>query len=159
MEKYFELKIPSDPKMMRLVRKNVSLACEMVGFSEREVNAVTLAVDEGCTNIIRHCYGEKTQGVIILRLRLYRDKIVIVLKDFGSEMDLEELERCRKKTQHAMEKRGPVRPGGLGVLLMHSVMDKVQYKTSPKSGSVLRLTKYLSHPKEVEVAGSGSSTG
>ena len=128
MEEYLELKIPSDPKMMRLVRRNVSLACEMVGFDQREVNAITLA---------------------------YRDKIVILLKDFGGKVDLEEIEKCRKKRQRELEKHGPVRPGGLGVLLIHSVMDKVQYKTSLKSGTVLRLTKYLSPPKEAKVAGSG----
>lgn len=122
-------------------------------LSEREVSAVTLAVDEGCTNIIRHCYGEKNQGVIILRLRLYRDKIVIVLKDFGGKIDLKELERCRKRSQHALEKRGQVRPGGLGVLLMHSVMDKVQYKTSPKSGPFLPRNFSLSPPdKPFEIA-------
>ena len=159
MEEYFELKIPSDPKMMRLVRRNVSLACEMVGFGQREVNAITLAVDEGCTNIIRHCYGKDTRGVIIIRLRLYRDKIVILLKDFGSRVDLDEIEKCRKRRQRDLEHSGPVRPGGLGVLLIHSVMDKVQYKTNRKSGTVLRLTKYLSPPKEAKVAGSGSSSG
>jgi len=159
MQEFLELKIPSNPKMMRLVRRNVLLACEMVGFSERDANAVTLAVDEGCTNIIRHCYGEKNTGVIILRLRLYSDKIVIVLKDFGGKVDLKKLEECRRKRQRELQKRGTVRPGGLGVLLIHSVMDKVQYKAGRSSGTVLRLTKYLSHAKEVEIGGSGSSAG
>lgn len=153
MEECIELKIPGEPKMMRLVRKNVSLACEMVGFPEREVNAITLAVDEGCTNIIRHCYGEKSPGLIVVRLHLHRDKIVISLKDFGHRIDLKKLEECRKRKQRLLGKRTQLRPGGLGVMLIHSVMDKVQYKTSQKSGTVLRLTKYLSHAKEAEVAG------
>ncbi|MFC1613935.1 ATP-binding protein [Gemmatimonadota bacterium] len=153
MEKCIELKIPGDPKMMRLVRKNVALACEMVGFPERDSNAVTLAVDEGCTNIIRHCYGDKNKGEIIVRLHLYKDRIVILLKDFGEGIDLKKLEDCRKKSVRSLKNRSALKPGGLGVMLIHSVMDKVQYKTSPKSGTVLRLTKYLSSQKEAEVAG------
>ncbi|MBN2288130.1 MAG: ATP-binding protein [Candidatus Glassbacteria bacterium] len=153
MEECLEIKIPGKPKMMRLVRRNVSMACEMVGFKERETNAITLAVDEGCTNIIRHCYGEKNEGLIVVRIHMFPDKIVVSLKDFGGKVDLRKLERCRKKKQRSLERAGPVKPGGLGVMLIHNVMDRVQYKTSSKSGTVLRLTKYLSHTKEAEVAG------
>lgn len=152
MEQCIEIRIPGEPKMMRLVRKNVALACEMIGFSERDTNAVTLAVDEGCTNIIRHCYGEKNQGAIVVRLHLHKDKIVISLKDFGEGIDLKKLENCRKKSVRSLKNR-TLKPGGLGVMLIHSVMDKVEYKTNPKSGTVLRLTKYLSYQKEAEVAG------
>ena len=34
-----------------------------------------------------------------------------------------------------------VRPGGLGVHIIKSVFDKVQYDTSPPEGTVLRMRK------------------
>ncbi|MEA2062761.1 MAG: ATP-binding protein [Gemmatimonadota bacterium] len=148
MEEYIELKIPGNPKMLCLVRQNVNLACRMVGFDERQVNGITLAVDEGCTNIIRHCYGGDTKGVIVVRLRLYADRIVIVLRDFGEGMDSKKLEKCLAKRQLCKVSKKAVRPGGLGVMLIHTVMDRVQYKTSPDFGTVLKLTKYLSDSRE-----------
>ena len=97
MKEYFEIKIPSNPKMMRLVRRMISQACEMVGFSPRDINAITLAVDEGCTNIIRHSYCDSAEGEILIRVRLFPDKIIIVLRDFGDEIDLDRLRECVKK--------------------------------------------------------------
>ena len=148
MEDYIELKVPSNPKMMRLVRRNVTAASELVGFNDKDVKAITLAVDEGCTNIIRHCYKSVPNGIIIVRIRMYSNRIEIVLKDFGDEVDLKRLEKCRKEVLVKLEDPESVSPGGLGVMLIHSVMDKVQYKTSQELGTVLRLIKYLDKPGE-----------
>ncbi|RKY23485.1 MAG: hypothetical protein DRP79_09150 [Planctomycetota bacterium] len=155
MSDYFDIKIPSNPKMMRLVRKTIAQACEMVGFSEREVYSITLAVDEGCTNIIRHCYGGSSQGEIVIRVRLHEDKIVIMLKDFGGEIDVKKLEECMKRRKKELENKEALQPGGLGVMLIHSIMDKVQYKTNPASGTVLRLVKYVAKVKGEKVASQG----
>jgi anti-sigma regulatory factor (Ser/Thr protein kinase) len=153
MKESFDIKIPSNPRMMQLVRKTIAQACEMVGFSEREVHGVTLAVDEGCTNIIRHSYQGSETSHIIIRVRLYDDRIEIVLRDFGNGIDVEKLRKCVEKRKRELERSGPVRPGGLGVMLIHSIMDKVHYKTSQNSGTVLRLVKYLSDTREKKIAG------
>jgi serine/threonine-protein kinase RsbW len=143
MQDYFDIKIPSNPKLMRLVRRAVASACELMGFDPREVNAITLAVDEGCTNIIRHCHGGRYCGVIEIRLRMGRDRLVVMIRDFGVAIDLARLEDCLARCKRELDSPGPVQPGGLGVMLIHSVMDKVRYKTNPRSGTVLRLVKYL----------------
>jgi anti-sigma regulatory factor (Ser/Thr protein kinase) len=134
--------------MMRLVRRNVTAASELVGFADKEVKAITLAVDEGCTNIIRHCYNCRRDKVIIVRIRMYSNRIEILLKDFGEEVDLKRLEASWKDVLQKLEDPESVSPGGLGVMLIHSVMDKVQYKTSKNFGTVLRLIKYLDKPGE-----------
>ncbi len=157
MKESFDIKVPSNPRMMQLVRKTIAQACEMVGFSEREVHAVTLAVDEGCTNIIRHCYQGSETGHIVIRVRLYDDKIEIILRDFGDEIDVEKLRKCVKKMKRKLKRSGTVRPGGLGVMLIHSIMDKVHYKTSQDSGTVLRLVKYLSDAREKEIASNSTA--
>ena len=153
MNDTIDIRIQSNPKMMRLVRKTIDQASEMVGFSERDVHAVTLAVDEGCTNIIRHCYRGSKVGDIVIRIRMYEDRIEIALRDFGEAIDVGKLRDCVEKRRQELETAGPVRPGGLGVMLIHSVMDKVQYKSSPTAGTVLRLVKYLSVEREKKIAG------
>jgi anti-sigma regulatory factor (Ser/Thr protein kinase) len=84
---------------------------------------------------------------------LYDDRIEIVLRDFGNGIDVEKLRKCVEKRKRELERSGPVRPGGLGVMLIHSIMDKVHYKTSQNSGTVLRLVKYLSDTREKKIAG------
>ena len=148
MKETIDIKIQSNPKMMRLVRKVIGQACEIVGFSERDSHSVTLAVDEGCTNIMRHCYCGSQTDQILIRIHMFDDKIEIMLKDFGHQIDVKKLRKCVEQRKREMEQSGPVKPGGLGVMLIHSIMDKVDYRTSTDSGTVLRLIKYLSKTKE-----------
>lgn len=143
MSECFDIRIPGHPKMMQLVRRTIGQACEMVGFSERETSAVMLAVDEGCTNIIRHCYQGSEKEDIVIRIRMFKDRIEILLRDFGEEIDVGKLHECMEKRRKELEEQGPVRPGGLGVMLIHSTMDRVQYKSSPKFGTVLKLVKHV----------------
>ncbi len=156
---FFEIRIPANPKLMRLVRKTISQACELVGFTARESFAVTLAVDEGCTNIIRHCYGVGAGGEIVIRVRMYQDRIVILLRDFGGQIDLDRLRDCMEQRRRELDGLGPPpRPGGLGVMLIHSTMDRVHYRTSREAGSVLRLTKFLHNAdRGGSLAGKGAS--
>ncbi len=144
MKECFDIRIPGHPKMMKLVRSAVGQACEMVGFNARDSHAVVLAVDEGCTNIIRHSYRDCNEEYIVIRIRLHNNRIEILLRDFGEEIDVDKLHDCVEARRRELEQQGPVRPGGLGVMLIHSIMDRVQYKSSRKYGTVLKLVKYVS---------------
>jgi anti-sigma regulatory factor (Ser/Thr protein kinase) len=144
MRECLDIRIPGHPKMMKLVRSTVGQACEMVGFNARDSHAVVLAVDEGCTNIIRHCYRDCSEDYIVIRIRLHKNRIEILLRDFGEQIDVDKLRNCVESRRRELEEQGPVRPGGLGVMLIHSIMDRVQYKSNCKFGTVLKLVKYVS---------------
>lgn len=148
MRECLDIRIPSHPKMMKLVRSTVSQACEMVGFCARDSHQIVLAVDEGCTNIIRHCYRGCSEDDIVIRIRLFNNRIEIMLRDFGEEIDVEKVRECIEARRRELKKQGPVRPGGLGVMLIDSIMDRVQYKSSQKFGTVLKMVKYVSPGKE-----------
>lgn len=134
MNDSFEIVIPSNPKYLRLVRFVVSEAAQIMGFEEDESQKICLAVDEACTNIIRHSYDGDLTKKIITVLHLSDEKLIIKIKDFGKELDLTKIEKKnRRKTT----------PGGLGVNLIVSIMDIVEYdKTSEKFNRV-KLTKFL----------------
>ncbi len=152
MKECLDIRIPGHPKMMKLVRSTIGQACEMVGFNARDSHAIVLAVDEGCTNIIRHCYQDCCDEDIVIRIRLYKNRIEILLRDFGEEIDVEKLRDCVEARRRELEEQGPVRPGGLGVMLIHSIMDRVQYKSGRKYGTVLKLVKYVSPKGGKEIA-------
>src|SRR5580698_5083219 len=51
-----KLELPSDPSLLCAVRGAVERLTEYFGFSAPDCRAVTRAVDEALTNIIRHSY-------------------------------------------------------------------------------------------------------
>jgi anti-sigma regulatory factor (Ser/Thr protein kinase) len=129
-----ELKLPSDPKLLKIIRCVIKHLCEDCGYSKEESNAITLAVDEAVANIIKHAYGGQEDQPIILSFRCLKDRLQIKLRDFGRKAD--------PKTIKPRDLED-VKPGGLGVHFIKSTMDIVIYDNSLDKGNQLTLAKYL----------------
>ena len=137
-----EIKLPSDPQYLKIIRSTIAHLSEICGFSDEECNAVTIAVDEAAANIIKHTYnGDKGQN-IIAQFKILSDKLEVVLRDFGRKIDPD-----RIKSRNLDD----IRPGGLGVHLIKTTMDEVHYDNSPDVGNKLIMAKYLPGRGEVDV--------
>lgn len=108
----------------------------MRGFSDEDAQFIMLAVDEACTNIIKHSYKGRYDGEISILCRERGDGIEFVLTDSGERPDVSEW---------PIRSLEDVRPGGLGLHLIRAVMDKVLYRQGER-GNELVLAKYL-HPR------------
>ncbi len=127
-----QLTLPSHPKYMKLVRALVSQAAQMAGFGDDHVTPIVLAVDEACTNIIRHCYGNDYGQTIIVYVAVIGPRLQIGLRDFGPKRDSSEF-----KSRDLDD----VRPGGLGMHFIYTTMDAVEFDDSLPRGTLLTLTK------------------
>jgi anti-sigma regulatory factor (Ser/Thr protein kinase) len=109
-------------------------ACKQLGYPESEINVITLAIDEACTNIIRYAYcGES--GRIVLEIYQEPKQAIFRLRDFAPCIDGACLEYRKKNL---------LEPGGLGLQLIHQVMDSVQLIPPPEPiGNILELKKRL----------------
>ena len=134
MPETIEIKIPAEPKHLKIVRLAIQHICEMIGFSAEESNNLTLAVDEACSNIIRHAYDGPTLQPIHITCKIFRNRVEFLLRDFGKKANLDDIKS---------RQLDDVRPGGLGVHLIKSVMDKVVYDNSFEIGNQLQLVKYF----------------
>jgi serine/threonine-protein kinase RsbW len=142
------LELPSDPNLLCAVRGAVERLCESFGFSPEECRAVTRAVDEALTNIIRHAYGGRPDGPIEMSFRSVHqpndprsaEGIEILLCDQGPAIKPDQL--CVR----ALEE---VRPGGLGLHFIQQSMDIVEYKRANGTNR-LRLVKYVRGAKHGE---------
>ncbi|MBI1884139.1 MAG: ATP-binding protein [Chlamydiae bacterium] len=132
LENRIEITFESHPRWLQHVRAMVRSFCSLVGFSKPQVHAVVLAVDEACTNVIRHSYEGKPRCPIFLECESKNHTVEFLLKDQGPAIDL-------KKIQH--RSLDDVKPGGLGVFFIHKAMDKVEYKRE-KGFNVLRMLKH-----------------
>ncbi|UCE04910.1 MAG: ATP-binding protein [bacterium] len=134
MVEVIEIRIPSKPKFLKIIRAGMNHICETMGFSQEESNNITLAVDEACSNIIKHAYGGSTNKPIHVKCVLSEDRLEVILRDFGKKADESEIKS---------RELDDVRPGGLGVHLIKSVMDIVRYDNSYEQGNQLQLVKYV----------------
>lgn len=134
-----EIKILSDPKYLKILRSAVSHLAKISGFSLKDRNALTLAVNEAAANIMKHAYKNEKDKPIFMNCRLLDDRLEIVLRDSGIKTDTEKI-RSRKLED--------VKPGGLGVHIIKSTMDVVIYDNSLENGNQLTLAKYLPRRKQ-----------
>ena len=134
------LSITANPEYLRVVRLAVRQVGQVIGFDEKTCELVTLSVEEALTNIIRHSYDGPCDEQLIIKLNMIeghsKDKtgFEIVIRDFGKQVDPEIIKG---------RELDDVRPGGLGVHLIQSVMDEVKYEHADDRGMVLQMRKYL----------------
>jgi serine/threonine-protein kinase RsbW len=121
------------------VREFVLGAARAFGFSEEEASKIVLAVDEACTNVIKHAYHYATDRTIQIVVEPNKDRFQVTVIDDGKAFNPSSVKLPDLK-QHLTH----YRRGGLGIYLMKSLMDKVEYKYSPGKKNEVRLIKYLS---------------
>ena len=81
------LAIRSDARYLEPVRTVVKEVTLLAGFPEDETAEVVLAVTEGLTNVIRHCYRNCADQRIDLALTFAGDEFEIRIDDYGKFVD------------------------------------------------------------------------
>ena len=129
----------SCPNQLFDIRKNVTDICQQLSFSEQDINAIVLAIDEACTNIIRYAYGDCRDGKIQIAVSTDPSQVIFRLHDFAKHVSRD----CLK-----MKPTPSLVPGGLGVQLMQEIMDSVEFvHTSACKGNILEMKKDLPQEK------------
>lgn len=118
------------------IRDFVGSAAERAGLSEKEVYSVQLAVDEACSNIIEHAYDGISDGKIEISCKVEAGQITVVIHDHGKQFDMS---RVRKPNLSRDLNEREI--GGLGVYLMHKLMDEITFSSSKKYGNTLTMVK------------------
>ena len=95
---------------------------------------LTLAVEEAASNVIAHGYKGRG-GPLCVRLEVSGDDVTVGVRDQARPFKPGKIKPPDTKTP--LEDR-PV--GGLGLLLMHRLMDEVRYETLP-DGNLLTMVK------------------
>ena len=130
--------IKSRTEKLALVREFVSDAARRFGFDEEAINKIALAVDEACTNVIKHSYKFATDKDIDISVAAKGSSFEIVIRDQGKAFDPEAVKKPDMKEYLSQYRRG-----GLGMYLMRSLMDNVEYHALPGSKNEVRMSKTL----------------
>jgi serine/threonine-protein kinase RsbW len=135
-----KLKVTSKTENLVLIREFIQSAANQVGMKPGITEDIILAVDEACTNIIKHAYKSYPDGEILLRLKYSDHKLTITIVDYGKSFHPENVPDPDLQKYYRQH-----RVGGLGMYLMKTLMDEVKYSSVPGKYNEVYLTKYLSN--------------
>ena len=140
-EKSFTLQVPSSTENLALIREFVSVIGVQAGFDEKDVMRLQLALDEACANVIEHAYDLEATHEVTVRALIDDDAIRFEVIDRGKGFDPAHI-----REQNIDELIRDRRSGGLGLRLIRSIMDDVQYQIVPGQKNELRMVKRLRKP-------------
>ena len=122
---YFQVQtIPAKFEQLKTLGEFVGHACQAAAFDGRISYAVTLAVDEACSNIIEHaCRSIPETCEITCTCAVDEYALYIELHDHGSPFNPSEIPE--PDINAGLEGRGM---GGLGIYFMRHLMDEVNFR-------------------------------
>jgi serine/threonine-protein kinase RsbW len=142
------IQTPGHGKYLAYIRAIVGDLARKVGFDEGESAKIEMAVDEACSNVVRHAYSpdkewcwQQRDPEIRLDMRIEGGHLVIEINDHGQRFDFANY-HLPKMEDHLRE----MKPGGYGIPIMRNFMDEVQYSSNDQTGNTLRMVKYLKKP-------------
>jgi len=130
--------VKSTTDNLALIREFTKSAAEESGFPDETTGKIVLAVDEACTNIIKHAYKYSSNGDINIRIKFEKPKFTISITDEGNHFDPNKIPEPDLREYYRQK-----RIGGLGMFLMKKLMDEVKYSTVTGNKNQVVLVKYL----------------
>ena len=134
MKEGIRIDIPSHPKYLSVVRGVTERFGKVNGMDRKLIGDIKLAIDEACSNVIKHSYRGDTSKKIKLTYEINRESFKVVIDDSGLKADMESLKG---------RDLDDVRPGGLGVHFIKKIFDVFMFDEAKKRGNRLMLIKHL----------------
>lgn len=126
---------PARADALQAVREVVNQACDDCGCTQSMATDIVIAVGEACQNVVRHAYKDIEDGEATLEIYCKEGIIEFHLQDSAPSVDPEKLK------PEWPEEPGP---GGLGICLIHDIMDEVEHIPAPSGqGNLLRMVKHI----------------
>jgi anti-sigma regulatory factor (Ser/Thr protein kinase)/GNAT superfamily N-acetyltransferase len=127
-KKISSLVVPNELGYIESVIAYSNNISKRVGFSEREIQEISIAVKEACENVITHAFELHEDESFTITFEILNDGLKIIIDEMGLPF-LPALDKQIKESPglHAMEKN----------------MDNVLYVNKGKDGKELQLIKYL----------------
>ncbi len=135
---HVELHLPNRPEFVAVARLTVSAIACRLAFDIDAIEDIKVAVGEACTNAIEHgCPAQRGTQMIVVRCDIADDTLIITVLDPGEGFDPATAERQHPRGTMVLTERG------LGMLLIESLMDEVDFSSNPGNGTQVRMVKRL----------------
>jgi anti-sigma regulatory factor (Ser/Thr protein kinase) len=135
MDKDMRLTVRSDPRFLGSIRRMVRGWLEASEIAEETAADVVLAIDEACSNVIRHAYEGRCDQALEISLHSEPEQLVFQISDHGEPCPPE----CTEKRPLQVPNLDDLKPGGLGVQLIYRVFDEVDFCPGKERGNCITM--------------------
>lgn len=142
----FSLRLPNDARSIRLAVAALTAALKELGFAPGDAQKVQLAVDEACSNVLKHAYRPDEQETYEVEALVEFGKLKVRVKDRGLPYDPFHTPRY-----------DPEHPGGkgMGLYLIEHLAHEVRYVNLGREGKAFDILYTLpggwdQHPLAIE---------
>ena len=118
-----EIAIANELEAIVAAAEKIDAFCEEREISPEIAYAVNLSIDEILTNTISYGYDDDEPHRIEIIVRLESDSLVVEIVDDSAPFDLSATPEAN--VEASLEERDV---GGLGLFLVHQMMDRVEYE-------------------------------
>jgi serine/threonine-protein kinase RsbW len=140
----FSLTVPSDLRMIPVVRAFVEAVCQTEALDRNATHAIVMATAEAVSNVIRHAHQNRPELSLQICCRPGPGLMEVLVFDEGDTFDLQSVPHLDPRE---------LRTGGRGVFLMRALMDELTCERGPERGNVLRMVKRCAALSEVRDCG------
>jgi serine/threonine-protein kinase RsbW len=145
MNACIDLTIPAKAEYLHIVRLTLFGIASKIGFSFEQIDDIKVAVAEAGNNVVLHAYEDKEPGLLEIQFELEENGLSIHIKDDGASFDYEKMVNKSSTLHDKTLEEATV--GGLGIFMMHALMDKVQVRTN--HGTEVILSKMLNRNEDL----------
>jgi serine/threonine-protein kinase RsbW len=141
-----ELHVPSNLKFLTVVENWLLGSLELALCTEidwaRQANRLRLVLVEAYSNVVRHAHREQPELPILIRLELKDRDLHLEIWDQGEGFDID---------GYQPPAPDQFQEGGYGWLILHRLMDKVEYQLQVDGQNCLRMEAKLPEVTAPEV--------
>ena len=140
MSDIIKVEIPCKLAYEKVVREATAVLAFRVGFREKEIDELKIAVDEACSNAIQHSGTQGDKAKVMVTFNIIPSGLEIHVIDMGKGFDPSKV----KSPFGRRLKSG----GGRGIFIMKALMDEVTFDSQPGKGTTVKLIKFRKDKKE-----------
>ncbi len=133
----FQLIVPATILDARAATDTISNLC--VRFSEEDLAMFSTALMEILVNVVKHSYRLADKAHMTVRVVFGKEAIKLVVEDVGCGMTTQQFDLAPHEVNFDPTSTVNLPEGGMGLAIVKSVMDGVQYE---QVGGVNRLTAF-----------------
>lgn len=132
----YKYKVGCSIENLKGVRDFIRGALKDHGVSDLQISEMVLALDEMCSNLMIHAHHCNPDELFELKIEVEKDNpVVFEIIDDGSSFDINQF--SEPELGNLVHEK---RKGGLGIRLVKSIMDKIEYQHA-SGKNICRLIK------------------